>query len=675
MPHADVPHATPASHKPAGGPSQESNDAPVPTTPHGALPPERPVFRRLRVYAFDPSLDTEMENAVVNQVTLKVPWEFDRITGEDLLKAGPVGEYVEVVDVDPASTCFYLPVDLDDPYVLAQDGLTPSQGNPQFHQQMVYAVAMATIRNFERALGRPVFWSPRRIIREETQGAPTYEQDQYVQRLRIYPHALREPNAYYSPRKKALLFGYFPATTSDARHHLPGGTVFTCLSHDIIAHEITHALLDGLHPRFDEPSNPDVLAFHEAFADIVALFQHFSFPDVIRHQIAKTRGDLASENLLAQLAQEFGKATGNEVALRSALGELKDGTWQRKAADPAAYQTTMEPHARGSLLVAAVFDAFISIYKSRTADLLRIATSGSGLLPAGELHPDLVNRLANEAAKSAQHVLTMCIRALDYCPPVDLTFGEYLRALITADYDLVRDDDLGYRIAVIEAFRHRGIYPRDVRNLSVDSLRWRPPARGDVPGQIMGYCAKLRGKVQAWGLSSHRKQVFDAMRRERIELHQWLAKNLTTDRGGILGLDLTGRSPKFEVHSLRPARRVGPDGQSLTDLVIEITQRKAGYIDPKIQAQVDADGGSDGPEPDFYFRGGCSILVDLETSEVRYAIIKDIRSIGRLARQRTFLLDDTDTSLRATYFGAAFHGGRGEPFAFLHRSTGKEDRE
>ena len=36
-----------------------------------------------------------------------------------------------------------------------------------------------------------------------------------VQRLRIYPHALRAKNAYYSPDRKALLLGYF--TRSDDR--------------------------------------------------------------------------------------------------------------------------------------------------------------------------------------------------------------------------------------------------------------------------------------------------------------------------------------------------------------------------------------------------------------------------------------------------------------------------
>lgn len=640
-----------------------------------ALPLNRPSFRRLRAYAFDPSLSTQLEMAIVNNVVLKVPWEFDPVSGKDSLQPGPVGEYLEVVDYDPASNCFYAPVDLNNPYLLAQDGLDPSEGNPQFHQQMVYAVAMTTIRNFERALGRTAFWAPhyRQLKRNGKPGV----QEEYVQRLRIYPHALREANAYYSPQKKALLFGYFPATVSDSRYHLPGGMVFTCLSHDIIAHETTHALLDGIHRRFNEPTNSDVLAFHEAFADIVALFQHFSFPEVLQHQIAKTRGDLATENLLGQLAQQFGQATGAHGSLRDALGkkDAETGEWKPEEPDPMKMQTVIEPHARGSLLVAAVFDAFVTIYKTRIADLLRIATNGTGVLPEGRLHPDLVNRLAAEAAKSAQHILNMCIRALDYCPPVDITFGDYLRALITADYDLVRDDDRGYRIAVIEAFRKHGIYPRDVRSLAEDSLRWQQPGNLESESFFMPFIKELRAKESGeWDLSSDRARVFEELNKQKGYLNNLIKSAAKKDRI-LKRLKLNEDNPRFEVHAIRPLRRVGPDGELLSDMVIEITQQRPGYFDSELQRRAgqDSNGGEKFPPRDFTFRGGCTLIVDMENYRVRYNIYKNIDNESRLARQRAFHAGGNQTSLRATYFGDATRSGAGEPFALLHRSAESEE--
>src|SRR5687768_5957096 len=220
----------------------------------------RPVFRRLRGYAFDPSLSLQLDTALVNEAVFKVCWE-------DNLKPGPVGEYLEIVDYDPASKYFYSPVNLDDTHILAQDGISPSEGNPQFHQQMVYAVAMTTINNFEKALGRKALWSLRKetVAAKNGNGTRTIFYNDYIQRLRIYPHALRQANAYYSPAKKALLFGYFPASAKASGNQVAGGMVFTCLSHDIIAHETTHALLDGLHSRFIEANHLDSLAFHEAF--------------------------------------------------------------------------------------------------------------------------------------------------------------------------------------------------------------------------------------------------------------------------------------------------------------------------------------------------------------------------------------------------------------------------
>src|SRR5208282_933202 len=101
---------------------------------------------------------------------------------------------------------------------------------------------------------------------------------------------------------------------------------------------------------------------------------------------------------------------------------------------PTKLESTEEPHARGAILVAAVFGAFRAIFRARVADLMRLATAGTGELPAGAIHPDLVERLANDASRTARQFLAMCIRALDYCPPVDVTFGDYLRAMITSDY-------------------------------------------------------------------------------------------------------------------------------------------------------------------------------------------------------------------------------------------------
>jgi hypothetical protein len=658
------------------------------------------------VYAFDPSLATQMETAVVNVVTLKVPWESnippdlapEHMTEEreerELLP-GPVGEYIEVVDYDPASGCFYAPVDLNNLAVAAQDGLPPSEGDPRFHQQMVYAVAMKTIQHFERALGRIALWSPRKI--KDADGKTV--DSEFVRRLRIYPHALREANAYYSPDKKALLFGYFPASRTDPGGHLPGGMVFTCLSHDVIAHETTHALLDGLHARFVENSNPDVLAFHEAFADIVALFQHFTMPEVLRHQIAKARGNLADATLLGDLARQFGHATGRRAALRSAIGRVDKKTG---VPDPTELSRIREPHDRGAILMAAVFDAFISIYRSRVADLLRIATGGTGVLGAGELHPDVVNRLADEASRAASHVLNMCIRALDYCPPVDITFGEYLRALITADADLVPDDDLCYRVAFIEAFRRRGIYPPGLRTLSEESLRWRSPERPEVLANVLPPREELKRRVQEWDMTVDRSLLHEHLCKFREDLHDYMQgleqtdapqpARMTDEVAGTLRLDPTIRNPdgriRFEVHSARPARRIGPDGQQLIDLVIVLTQQREEYFTARDRNVDDGGEGDERRKPDFVFRGGCMLLVDLDRDEsiseprsgdgaradvtskaacIRYTIVKNMASAWRLNNERRYRRSRAGHSLRATYFGSA-RQPVAEPFALLHRA-------
>jgi hypothetical protein len=348
--------------------------------------------------------------------------------------------------------------------------------------------------------------------------------------------------------------------------------------------------------------------------------------------------------------------------LRSALGTTDAaGQWQPAKADPVDYQQEMEPHARGAILVGAIFDAFQTIYKSRVEDLLRIATNGSGVLPLGELHPDLVRRMAAEAAKTAQHVLTMCVRALDYCPPVDITFGDYLRAIITADADLVANDYLNYRIAFTEAFRKRGIYPSGLRTLSADSLKWLD-VRKDEAFQGLDIVAQiLRETVDRSKYLPDRQAAAKEEERIRKMLHDKLKASFQgadlKSFESLSGLSLQPEpgprgklmDPPFEVHSFRAAQRVGPNGQMLNQAIIGITQRR----------MVKVEG-----FPEFKFRGGCTLILDLNDLSLRYCIKKGIKDTRRQLYQARYMFNSLSQGLRATYFGPEREGD--SAFRLLH---------
>lgn len=666
-----------------------------------------PAMRRLRVYAFDPQASQQLDSAVINDAVIALPWE---TRWEDALELGPVNEYLEVIDYDPACGIFYTPLDLNDPVLLAQDGLPPSEGRPQFHQQMVFAVAMRTIRTFERALGRPVLWAGT--------SKPGQPDDEFTKRLRIYPHALREANAYYSPAKRALLFGYFkPEAVGGAQD---SNWVFTCLSQDIIAHETVHAILHGVYRRSIEPSNIDSLAFHEGFADIVALLQHFQMVEVVAHQIARSRGSLRVANLLTGLADQFGRATGRNGALRYAL-EMVASEGANRTTKTMTLADATEPHARGGVLVAAVFDAFVTIYERRTEDLFRIA--GTQMAGGGGLSPDLVDRLASEAGKAADHVLRMCVRALDYLPPMDTRFGEYLRAIITADADLIPDDPMRYRVAMVEAFKKRAIPVPGCISMAPDSLMWEEPDPRDWPEapdalsdlftellDILLLDAQFGARArkaappggsyaaESSGRRNLRELTMAVVETNQARIHEWLNtpstarghaqwekllgiklrvdpedKSILTWNKGDTAADGTPRvpgMPRVEVGSARIARRYGPDGQLLPQLVVQILQKRRGYLsatDQTLAEQGRADDLGDAwDQPDFWFRGGATVHIDLRDGRLRRVIRKRIDNDVRLAAEREFRGGD------AMGFEVSRPGGRhrAEPFAFVHRSVG-----
>ncbi|MDO8310967.1 MAG: hypothetical protein Q7T25_03410, partial [Sideroxyarcus sp.] len=561
---------------------------------------------------------SKLEGAIA---TLNVPFE--------RLDPGPCGAVFEVQDYDGFQ--HNQRIDLEDPLIVVNNGIDPTPSDPRFHQQMVYAVASSVYAVFRTALGRHVAWS---FPAREGQASP---------RLVLKPHALKgEHNAFYDPQTGSIQFGYFRAAATVTGRNLPQSWVFTCLSHDIVAHEVTHALLDGLRTHFTVPTNPDVLAFHEALADLVAVFQHFSYRDVVRGAITKCRANLQVSSLLTELANQFAQTTeGNQSgeALRNAVNHRVNG-------EPLMYCEHIEPHALGSVLVASVFEAFATVFERKTRRFVQLATGGSGILPPGELSPYLIDILAEQAAQLASHFLSICIRAVDYCPPVDLLFGEYLRAMITADYALVPDDRWAYREAIVDAFRAHGIYPTNVANLSEDALLWRGPEemlpvcpdlsfselkfRGDPlipagPNELERQ-ARVLGKFVT---TAGRSRFFGIMTR-----HEAAEKGLEVKRPTI--------------QSIRATRRVGPAGQVVFDLVAEITQSRVVRM---------ATGQT------FEFLGGSTIVLTPEGS-IRFIIAKGINSAAREAQQLAFIR--TEHGRNAWHEQTLQYMPRPELFKFIH---------
>lgn len=550
--------------------------------PHEHRPGE-PLYRPLRIYTVDPTL-ARLDGAVA---TVNVAYE--------PLRPGPVGAVFEVED----DGLHARRTDLDDYRVLMAHGYEPSPSDPRFHHQMVYAVCSNVYSAFRTALGRIPGWNFGRP------GKPA--------RLVLRPHDALERNAWYDKQggRGVLHFGYFPASDRPGDSSLPHGCVFTCLSHDIVVHEVTHALLDGMRARLLVPSNPDILAFHEALADLVAIFQRFSYPQVVLAAIRRSRGMLQHSDLLGQLASQFGHAAGGDGPLRTAI---EQGTLRE-------YDPGLEPHALGSVLVSAIFEAFATVFGRKTERIVRLATGGSGVLPPGEMPHDLQALLADKASRLASQFLSLCIRAIDYCPPAGLRLGEYLRALVTGDHDLVPDDPWDYRGALIDAFWRRRIYPPSVQHMSQDALLWKPPRQDlpPLPGLAFGALRFQGDPAQAADTRE--------LRRQAGELGRYVSEPSRLVEFGLVAADDPRLAPgdrveRPQVESVRCARRAGPNGQIVFDLVAEVTQAM------HVAATPDA--------PGFTHHGGCTVILS-PVGEVRYAIVKSLLGEGRLQRRCDFL--------------------------------------
>ena len=547
--------------------------------------------QKLTIIAKDPSVKV---NGRILTTKVEIPAEE--------LSPGPRGYRVQIVDYDASTGLLYTPLEYrileggeyNDPFEEEPDETLLS--DPGFHAQNVYVIVMRILARFEYALGRRVGWS--------------FDGHQ----LQVAPHAFAEANAFYSKADRALLFGYFPKGAEEGtKRGSYKNMIFSCLSHDVVAHETTHALVDGLRERYTDPSSPEQAGFHEGFADVVALLSIFSLPAVVEQIIdhasgRKTASDRIStavltldklrESLPFGLGPEMGQELiGRDKALRRSVG-LKPNPEYIKQPE---YE---EPHRRGELLVAAVMNAFLLIWTKRIESL---SSEEADEKPAsGDPKSASIldrSRVVEDGALIADQLLTMAIRALDYCPPTDIEFCDFLSALLTADREMRPDDSkFKFRQTLRESFVDYGMEPTS--KSGAEPGTWEP-------------------------LPAHTTLVYDRMHLASLltdedEMFRFIWENRIA-----LGLD---KDAYTRVLSVRPSMRINPDdGFFLRETVAEYYQilnvvaSELKHLG--IRKPVDMPG-----EKHITLYGGGALIFD-EFGHVKFHIRNKVLNPGRQTRR------------------------------------------
>lgn len=270
--------------------------------------------------------------------------------------------------------------------------------DPRLNQVSVLGTVLRTMRAFEEedVLGRDLVWG--------------FDGPQ----LLVVPRAGEWANAFYERDSRSLQFFYFETGKK------PGKKIYTSLSHDIVAHETGHAILDGIAPDLYDAVTPQSLALHEAIADLTALVMALDCPPLRRTVLEQNGGRIGGSTALSRVAEEFGMALNHgQLYLRSLDNKMKLGN--------ADHVLRSSPHDLSLVLSGALFDLLVELHE----ELKRKATRG--ISDPVEKARAAFSASGKAAVDAVRQFRRFIFRALDYLPPGEISFADYGRAVIAAD--------------------------------------------------------------------------------------------------------------------------------------------------------------------------------------------------------------------------------------------------
>lgn len=273
--------------------------------------------------------------------------------------------------------------------------------------------ALATVSRALALIEHPEVLGPGRVIQFP------------LGRLRIAPNHGEQSNALYSRAWGGLVF--FHAHISHA--HSGEHTLHTGAVHDIVTHELGHAVLDALAPDLLLALDPESHAVHEAVADLTSFVCALESPALRRAFVGAAR--LRDLRVLYQLGEDFAEQLKGLPFLRTldnyAHKHAHKHAPETHAPGPGAPPFDApedrisgdRPHTDSLLLSGALFNLAV---------WLQQVTGVSSA--AGDWSTPLTDDVYRAVARQLRRLL---FRGLDLLPPGELGFAEVARAIVGVD--------------------------------------------------------------------------------------------------------------------------------------------------------------------------------------------------------------------------------------------------
>jgi hypothetical protein len=221
-------------------------------------------------------------------------------------------------------------------------GLPLMPGSPEYQASQVYAAMAFALHVAQDSLPVPLStWAA-------------------VGNLVAIPRAGEQLNALYD-RSSLRFFHWTNRTTNKVK--------YTCESADVVTHETGHAILDAIRPELWNMQALEVMAFHEAFGDCLAILSTLQHKSVAARVLKEAGPELKNSNVASRIAEELGAGIAAMGGVASATS-LRDAVNQFTYVPPedlperaTADKLSRDPHRFGQVFLGAFWDLLAELHR------------------------------------------------------------------------------------------------------------------------------------------------------------------------------------------------------------------------------------------------------------------------------------------------------------------------